>query len=75
MRVEPILVREKRFNFLPQRFLYRGTERQVWRVERTWDASATWNRNARHYFDVRCTDDRRFRLVHDVALNAWYAER
>ncbi len=75
MRVEPIMLREKRFNFLPQRFLYRGTEQQVRRIQRTWDAAATWKRNARHYFEVRCTDDRCFRLVHDIALNAWFAER
>lgn len=75
MRQEPILVREKRFNFLPYRFLHRGTERRVRRVERTWDVAAGWGRRAGHYFRVRCHDDQTYDVFHDVELNAWFVRR
>lgn len=75
MQIEPILLREKRFNYLPHRFLHRGIEQRVRSVQRTWDAAASWRRNARHYFEVCCANNQRFRLVHDVTLNAWFAER
>ncbi len=75
MRVEPILLREKRFNYLPQRFLFRGAEQQVRNTERTWEVAARRGRNARRYFQVRCANGEMFRLVHDVVLNAWFAER
>ena len=74
MRREPILLQEKRFNFLPHRFLHRGVERQVRRVEGTWDVAARWRRPAGRYFRVRCQDDARYDLFHDVALNAWYLQ-
>lgn len=73
--MEPILIQSKRFNFLPQRFLHRGVEQRVWRVERTWDVSARRGQRAGHYFRVRCQDDALYDLFHDVTLNAWYIKR
>ena len=75
MRLEPIALREKRFNYLPFRFLYRGEERRVRRVEKSWGEAAGWRTPERHYFRVRCQDDEIFHLVHDVRLDAWYLER
>jgi hypothetical protein len=71
---EPILLREKRFNYLPYRFLHRGIERKVRAVEKSWDV-ARRRTGAGHYFRVRCDDDTRFDLFHDVELNAWFVDR
>lgn len=75
MRHEPILLREKRYNVLPARFLHRGEERRVWRIERAWEVRARRRQPAGHCFRVRCHDGRRYDLFHDVALNAWFVRR
>jgi len=75
MRQEPIFLREKRFNFLPRRFLYRGEEGMVRRIEKIWGEEATWGKTPRRLFRVRCQDDQIFHLIHDVRLDAWYLER
>jgi hypothetical protein len=75
MRVEPIALQEKRYNYLPQRFMYRGEERLVRRVERSWGEAASWRKPARQFFRVRCQDDQVFNLIHDLQLNVWYLER
>lgn len=75
MRHEPIFLHEKRFNFLPRRFLYRGEERLVRRIEKIWGEGATWRKPPRRFFRVRCQDDQIFNLIHDVRLDAWYLER
>jgi hypothetical protein len=75
MQRDPILLREKRFNFLPHRFLHRGIERRVRSVERVWSVDRGRRRAAGHYFRVHCQDDAVLHLFHDVALNAWFAER
>ena len=74
MRQEPILIREKRFNLLPYRFLHRGMEQRVRRVERAWDVGARCRQRAGHYFRVRCQDDQLYDLFHDVELNAWFVK-
>jgi hypothetical protein len=68
-------MRQKRFDFLPYRFLHRGIEQRVRRVERTWDVGAGWRQRPGHYFRVRCNDDRHYDLFHDVGLNAWFVKR
>jgi hypothetical protein len=75
MQQEPIALCEKRYNFLPQRFMYRGEERKVRRVEKVWAERATWRKPPRQIYRVRCQDDQMFDLVHDVRLDAWYLER
>ena len=75
MQHEPIALCEKRYNFLPQRFMYRGEERKVRRVEKVWAEPATWRKPPRQIYRVRCQDDQMFDLVHDVRLDAWYLER
>lgn len=74
MRQEPIALCEKRFNYLPQRFMYRGEERLIRRVEKSWGEAATWRKPARRFFRVRCQDDQIFNLIHDVQLDVWYLE-
>ena len=75
MQHEPIALCEKRYNFLPQRFMYRGEERKVRRVEKVWAERATWRKPPRQIYRVRCQDDQTFDLVHDVRLDAWYLEQ
>jgi hypothetical protein len=72
MRQELVLLREKRYNYFPQRFLHRGVDRRVRRVERVWDVGIGWWRRPGHVFRVQCQDGARCDLFHDVALNAWY---
>ena len=75
MLQEPIAVNEKRYNYLPMRFTYRGEERRVRRVESVSDQRATWRKAPRRIYRVRCKDDQLFDLIHDVRLDAWYLER
>lgn len=75
MRHEPIQLREKRFNWLPYRFMHRGADQRVRRVERSWDVGARGDRGAGHYFRVVCLDGNTYDLFHDVALNAWFVHR
>jgi hypothetical protein len=75
MDQEPIAMAEKRFNYLPLRFMHRGEERRVRRVEKVWSERATWRRSPRRVYRVLCHDDQMVDLVHDVHLNAWYLER
>ncbi len=75
MRHEPIALREMRFNFLPSRFMYRGRDRLVRRIEKIWGEDATWRKPPRRFFRVRCQDDQIFHLIHDLRLDAWYLER
>lgn len=72
MRDEPIVLREKRFNFLPYRFLHRGIERRVQRIEACHDIAAGLVRGEGRVFRVLCQDQTRVDLFHDVTLNAWY---
>jgi hypothetical protein len=72
---EPILVRKKRYNYLPQQFLWRGVEHWVHLVERAWSAPATRQQPPRHYFRVRCLDEHVYNIFQDVGLNAWFVER
>ena len=75
MQQEPIYLCEKRYNYLPLRFMYRGQERRVRRVEKSWGEAATWRTPPRRFFRVRCQDDEIVHLIHDVRLDAWYLER
>jgi hypothetical protein len=72
MEHEPVAVCEKRYNYLPLRFLHRGEERLVWRIEKIWGERATWRRPPRRIYRVRCQDDQVVDLIHDVRLDAWY---
>lgn len=75
MRAEPIAISEIRFNYLPARFMYRGEERRVRKVEKSWGKAATWLNPPRRFFRVRCQDDQIFNLIHDIQLDAWYLQQ
>jgi hypothetical protein len=75
MSREPILLREKRYNYLPYRFLHRGVEQRVRRVEQSWEIDARWWRNPGRYFRVQCQNGSVYDLFHDVMLNAWFLEQ
>lgn len=75
MEREPILLQTKRFNFLPHRFLHRGVERRVRRIDRSWDVGLRWRQRPGRYFRVYCQDGTVCDLFHDVGLNTWYVAR
>lgn len=71
---EPIEMIERRCNFLPQRFCWRGVSWRVRAVVHVWERPGRLWRPARRYFEVVCGRDARFVLVHDVQLGAWYTD-
>jgi len=76
-RDEAIDVREKRFNYFPQRFVWHGKSYGVQKVERCWTVSGpTRDRPVRHlFFRVRCQDDRRYDIYQDLSANTWHISR
>lgn len=71
MWLEPILLRAKRHNFFPHRFVHRGVEQRVRRVEQTWEIGARRGRAGRVY-RVICQNNSVYDVFHDVTLNAWF---
>ncbi len=72
-KTEPIALLEKRHNYFPRQFMWRGESYNVHAVERAWTEMRQGGKDARHYFRVRCaagTVD----LFQDVRLDAWYLE-
>lgn len=72
MRLEPILLRAKRYNFFPHRFVHRGVEQRVRRVEQIWEIGPGWRRRTGRVYRVTCQDNGRYDVFHDVAINAWF---
>lgn len=73
MSSEQILL-DRRYNYLPWRFVWRGAAHYVCKIERAWSAHG-WLRRPRHYFRVRCLDDQVYDIFQDVGLNAWFVKR
>ncbi len=71
VRAEPVDVLEQRFNFLPQRFRWRGDLRRVREVTRIWEQPGGLL-PARRYFEVICGQGHRFVLFQDVQLGTWH---
>lgn len=69
---EPIELVEQRFNFLPDRFRWRGDMRRVRAVTRVWEWPSDGVRPARRYFEVRCGRDQSFVLFQDVHIGTWH---
>lgn len=66
---EPIRLLERRHNYFPQRFMWRGENYSIYAVERAWTKlkrRGTW-----HFFRVRCHEGT-FDIFQDTALNTWY---
>lgn len=74
MRIEQIRL-YKRHNYLPERFIWRGMAHTIARIEQIWSANGRRSTPSRHYFRVRCGDNRVYKIFQDIRLNAWYVER
>ena len=72
-RHEPIQLTERRHNYFPQRFMWRGTNYDVTAVQQVWTKTQRRGRrrSACHYFRVKCREGT-FDIFQDTTLNAWY---
>ncbi len=73
---EAVEMVERRFQFFPRIFRWRGRHYEVDAVERCWTVSRPgWKRRVeRHYFVVRCADGI-FELFQDIKANTWHLRR
>lgn len=69
-RGEPVELVERRFNFLPQRFRWRGDLLQVRRVVAIRDRAAPGA--PRRYFEVVCQDGATYVLFQDLRIGTWH---
>jgi hypothetical protein len=67
---------EKRFQYFPQAFGWRGRRYRVEAVERCWTVSRRgWRRRvARHFFQVRCAEGT-FEIYQEIKSNTWHLRR
>ena len=72
MRAEPIELLDQRFNFLPQRFRWRGSLWRVRAVARVWEQPQAGLQPARRYFEVICGPSQRYVLFQDVQIGTWH---
>jgi len=72
-RAEAVLMKQRRFNFFPQLFVWHGRAHRVVECERSWTESRWrfWKRTERRYFRVCCTDGT-YELCHDLLSNTWH---
>jgi hypothetical protein len=68
---EPVELVEQRFNFLPQRFRWRGVHWRVRQISAIWE-HARGRQQARRYFRVICQDDTQHMLYQDLTLGTWH---
>lgn len=71
-RPEPVELTEQRFQFLPQRFRWRGDLRRVRAITQIWERSGTRRRAPRRYFRVICQDGCGMTLFQDLQLGTWH---
>lgn len=73
---ESVELLQKRFQYFPQAFRWRGGHYIVDSIERCWTVSRRgWKRRvARHYFRLCCPEGI-FELYHDLAANTWHLGR
>lgn len=73
---EPVLMIERRFEYFPRLFRWRGEHYRVQAVEECWTVSRRdWRRRVeRHYFRVACVEGT-FELYQDVKGNTWHLRR
>ncbi len=73
---EPIDLLQRRFQYFPRIFRWRGQRYEVDAVERCWTVVRRgWRRQAqRHYFSVRCTEGE-FELYQDIRTGLWHLRR
>lgn len=68
---EPVELIEQRFNFLPQRFRWRGAHWRVRRISAVWEHTRG-RRQPRRYFRVICQDDSQHMLYQDLTFGTWH---
>jgi hypothetical protein len=73
---EPLEMVERRFQYFPQRFQWRGQNYRVQQVRECWTVSRRgWRQRVeRHFFCVECAEGA-FELYQDVRENAWHLRR
>ncbi len=73
---EAIELLERRFQYFPRLFRWRGRRYQVEAVERCWTVSRRrWGRRVeRRFFLVQCADGT-FELFQDLRANTWHLRR
>ena len=69
--VEPIEMRERRHNYFPKVFVWRGHRYNVHAVERCWTVSQRGGTVNRHCFRVRCREGV-FTVFQNVRHNTWH---
>ena len=74
---EYIEMRERRFNYFPQAFMWHGQTYRVQSVERCWTkvgGRAQDRRAQRLCFRVRC-QEAKFDIYQDLLANTWHLEK
>ena len=73
---ETIEMVQKRFQYFPRAFRWRGRRYDVDAVEHSWTVIGSgWRRRAaRHFFQVRCGEGT-FELYQDLQSGAWHLRR
>ncbi|MFN2186138.1 MAG: DUF6504 family protein [Anaerolineae bacterium] len=67
---------QRRFQYFPDVFFWRGRRHRVQSVRRCWTTTQHgWKRSAaRHYFDVECAEGE-FEVYQDVKDGTWHLRR
>lgn len=68
---EPIELLERRYNYLPRRFRWRGSMRYIGEVVSVWDEAN--QQRPRRYFQVACRGEE-YLLFQDLRLGMWYLQ-
>jgi hypothetical protein len=74
--IDAIKIKEKRFGYFPQRFLWRGRDYLVHRVESCWTVKrgGLFGRVERLCFRVHCREGV-FDVYQDVRGNTWHIQK
>jgi hypothetical protein len=71
---EPILMKERRHEYIPQAFLWHGHCYRVHSVERCWTVLKRRQHKGRLCFLLRCAEGT-FEVHQDLAANTWHLSR
>lgn len=73
---EPLEMIDRRFQYFPRRFRWRGEQYRVQQVQECWTVSRRgWRQRVeRHFFCVECAEGA-FELFQDVRDNTWHLRR
>jgi hypothetical protein len=73
---EAIEMVQRRFQYFPRVFRWRGHRYDVDVIEQCWTVSrrAWWRRVERHFFRLRCAEGT-FEIYQDVRTNTWHLRR